>query len=75
MAVVPAKEDDRGGGAAIPASDAACAVVGLHATQAKRSAVDVHGRLRLEPIHGLRYRAWSRSCATTGGSTPRRMGG
>jgi len=56
MVVIPGTEDDRGVMAAMPATNEGRAVVGLHATQAKRSAVDVHGRLRLEPIHGLRYR-------------------
>ncbi|MBI3770330.1 MAG: dTDP-4-dehydrorhamnose 3,5-epimerase family protein [Deltaproteobacteria bacterium] len=32
------------------------AVVGLHATNAKRSVVDGYGRLRVEPIDGLRFR-------------------
>jgi len=56
MAVIPGAEDDRGAMAAMPATNEGRAVVGLHATQAKRSAVDVHGRLRLDPIHDLRYR-------------------
>ena len=31
-------------------------VVGLYATKPKRSAVDAHGRLKVDPIEGLRFR-------------------